>query len=158
MYKLCSSLLAGIVLIGISVAFVPSAYAHTQVDPSSSASAKLAAENANCYSNCLKVYRQGNVLKLVALDGNGQIFTIRRIHLPSNAKLVSVNHSAKHNNPLGFAQTNSTIVTSNSITQTYITLNGGVVTIVVVTTTFVYVNGKLVAVEVSVRKITLNRK
>ncbi len=87
-YKIFSSLLAGIILIGVSVSFVPPAYAHTQVDQSSSASAKLAAENANCYSNCLKVSRRGNELKLIALDGKGQIFTIRRIYLPPNAKLA----------------------------------------------------------------------
>lgn len=48
----------------------------------------LGATNSNCQANCIKYFRQGDKLRLVILDENAKIFTVRTVPLPRDAKLT----------------------------------------------------------------------
>ncbi|WP_158583456.1 hypothetical protein [Salinisphaera sp. Q1T1-3] len=67
--------------------------------------------NANCVTNCIKTYRENNVLKTVVLDKNGDVFEIVRTPLSDSAKKIATDLGQ---NPYGSSPSNGVHVNPRS--------------------------------------------
>ncbi len=123
---------------------------------------QLASRNAQCFTRCIKTYRTKNGLKLVVLDQNGKVYTIKHIPLVAGTKLLAIGHGstsspsyASSYGAPGTAQTQTITVSSNSQSSTYIVIQGGKRYAITITTTFVYENGVLIDVYTTTSKVLL---
>ena len=129
-------------------------YAATQTQ----VEAKMAASNAQCFASCTKIYRTSNGLKLVVLDQNGWVFTIKRFPLAPGTMLVGIGPQTRstsapvvmsYGSAPGGVQAHTSTVDSTTHTNTYPVIRNGMRYLIVITITYVYVNSPLVNVIVN---------
>ncbi len=120
--------------------------------------AQLASRNARCFASCTKIYRTSNGLKLVVLDQNGWVFTIKRFPLAPGTMLVGIGPQTRstsapvvmsYGNTPGGMQARTSTVNSTTHTSTYPVIRNGMRYLIVITITYVYVNSPLVNVIVN---------
>ncbi|MGH8225686.1 MAG: hypothetical protein ACRER1_06005 [Gammaproteobacteria bacterium] len=148
------------------VCVAPAAAASSGGQLSAIYAGQAAATNASCHASCSQYFLQGNKLRVVVLDQNGQIFTIRTVHLPPGAT-QQISGSSESSSGTGGLQPNIPIsppCTScywvDSGSQQYIVHSpNGNTYLVVVTTIATYsidANGNYTLIDVAVQKQTID--
>jgi len=158
---------AGLVVLGVwgtSNAASPARNATRYAAMQTQVEATMANRNAQCFANCVRIYRTQSGLKVVALDPHGDIFSIKRFPLAPGTMLVGIGPRTRstsapvampYSKPPSGAQANTSTGYSTTDTNSYPVIRNGTRYMIVVTTTFVYVNGQLIDVIVNRTEILL---